>query len=52
VRDSTPKKQLDLKEFLSTSAKKGPFGRKFPSTKPRTQPAEAAPRTKQDETKS
>ncbi|SDF65836.1 hypothetical protein SAMN04488105_14311 [Salipiger thiooxidans] len=31
---SQPKKQLDLKEFLSTPAKKRPYNRKFGTMKP------------------
>lgn len=31
---SPPKKQLDLKEFLSTPAKKRPYNRKFGAMKP------------------
>ncbi|MBT9383484.1 hypothetical protein KM176_06410 [Pseudooceanicola sp. CBS1P-1] len=33
---SQPKKQLDLKEFLSTPAKKRPYNRKFGAPKPQT----------------
>ncbi|EPX80513.1 hypothetical protein [Salipiger mucosus] len=42
---SSPKKQLDLKEFLSTPAKKRPGGKGFSYRKydaPKAQPAEAA----------
>lgn len=35
---STPKKQLDLKEFLSTPAKHKPQVRRFGSMKPREAP--------------
>lgn len=41
---SQPKKQLDLKEFLSTPAKKRPYNRKFGAMKPQAaavQPADA-----------
>mgnify|MGYP003124781866 CR=1 FL=1 len=31
---SQPKKQLDLKDFLSTPAKKRPYSRKFGAMKP------------------
>ncbi|WP_165354672.1 hypothetical protein [Tropicimonas sp. IMCC6043] len=49
---SCPKKQLDLKEFLSTPAKKRPgakgFGfRKYPAAK--AEPAEDAPSARNDE---
>ncbi|WP_335949950.1 hypothetical protein [Salipiger bermudensis] len=47
---SQPKKQLDLREFLSTPAKKKPFGRKFGSAKPQAQPTKVAPQAKPDET--
>lgn len=41
---SQPKKQLDLKEFLSTPAKKRPYNRKFGAMKPQAaavQPGDA-----------
>lgn len=43
---STPKKQLDLKEFLSAPAKKKPLVRKFAATKPKAEAA--APDTSSD----
>ncbi|WP_164933019.1 hypothetical protein [Tropicibacter alexandrii] len=39
---SVPKKQLDLKEFLSTPAKKRPMVRRFGSFKPQPQAPQAA----------
>lgn len=49
---SVPKKQLDLKEFLSTPAKKRPFGRKFGSFKPQVQAPQTStpPVAKPDDT--
>lgn len=49
---SVPKKQLDLKEFLSTPAKKRPLVRKFGSFKPQVQSPQtsAPPVAKPDET--
>jgi hypothetical protein len=52
---SVPKKKLDLKEFLSTPAKKRPFVRKFGAFKPQVQAPVAAGATdvapKSDEAK-
>lgn len=39
---SKPKKPFDLKEFLSTPAKKRPFGRKFGSGKPQAKGPKAS----------
>ncbi|MEN9059975.1 hypothetical protein [Ponticoccus litoralis] len=49
---SVPKKQLDLKEFLSTPAKKRPFSRNFGSIKPQAQASktDTPPVTKPDDT--
>lgn len=49
---SQPKKQLDLKEFLSTPAKKRPHSRKFGNAKPQVQPPQAAPEVKSDDSES
>ncbi|WP_198135739.1 hypothetical protein [Sagittula stellata] len=48
---SQPKKQLDLKEFLSTPAKKRPYGRKFGAMKPQAATAkpDETPAAKQDD---
>lgn len=43
---STPKKPLDLKEFLSTPAKKKPQPRRFPATRPK--PVDATPEPSDD----
>lgn len=50
---SVPKKQLDLKAFLSTPAKKRPLVRKFGSFKPQVQAPVAAdaPAAEPDEAK-
>ena len=39
---SQPKKQLDLKEFLSAPAKKRPYNRKFGAMKPQAAPSKPA----------
>lgn len=52
---SQPKKQLDLKEFLSTPAKKRSYGRKFGAMKPQAATAnkpDETPAAKQDDVSS